>query len=1105
MTLRPRSQNRKNRAAVNLRLESLEDRAVPDATFHNLSGGNFSQNWSNANLITTDDDWSGVPSIIGFLGQDITTSTGVDPQTLLTTSVVANDVDVNANQTNPDTFATGGVAEFTGAGVNNDNVVALQGSGMADVPYLLIHLNTTNRQTITISYNLRDIDGSTDNVAQPVALQYRVGTTGNFTNLSAGYVADATTGPSLATLVTPVSVVLPAAAENQSQVQVRVMTTNAAGVDEWVGVDDITVTSVAIPTAAPSVTSPGAATAVNAATFTITGTAVANALVKVYSDANNNGLIDGADAVVSMQSLGAGVTAFSIPTTLTANAANNFVVTATATPLGESAPVDVPTITADSLAPALPVVTNPGAPTSVNAATFAVAGTAEAGSLVKVYRDVNNNNAIDAGIDTVVAQQQLSGGGVNFSIPTTLAQDTVNTFVVTATDAAGNESAPADVPTITEDSLAPALPVVTSPGAATTVSATTFTITGTAEANALVKVYSDVNNNGAIDGADAVVGMQQLGTGITAFSISVPLVANAANNFTVTATDAAANQSSPADVPTITQDSTAPALPVVTSPTSAVTVNAATFAITGTAEVNSLVRVFLDANNDGVADNPASPVAQQQLTAGATAFSISTPLTQDAANNFVVTATDVASNQSTPTDVPTITEDSTTPANPTVTSPAAPVTVNATTFAVAGTAEANALVKVYSDANNNGVIDAADTVVAQQQLTGGATRFSISVSLQHADNTFVATATDAAGNESFATDVPTITAATPPTPVPTPTPISTPTPTVSKSARAQFIAVGTDAGATAAVRVLDATTGRAVRNDIVPFGGFAGGVSVALGDVTGDGVADVIVGTATGGAHVKVFDGVTGAEVRSFLAFDGFAGGVSLAVGDVDGDGRADIIVGTADGGAHVKVFSGRDGSLLQSFFAFDGFGGGVKVAAGDVNGDRKADIAVLAGPGGNGHVKVFDAANRAQVASFLGYAGYTGEINLAVGDVDGDGRGEVVTTALNSTGGTHVKAFDTRGATVRSFFASTTAGTVATDFGSRRTARLPVVAPVEPPRVGVADVDGDGVADYLLGSPAGPATSRLFLVSGASNPPAVSPLAFDNSFGTSGVFVDVK
>src|SRR5687768_11805355 len=43
----------------------------------------FLQNWSNTNLITGPNDWSGVPGILGHRGDDLTTTTGADPQTIL--------------------------------------------------------------------------------------------------------------------------------------------------------------------------------------------------------------------------------------------------------------------------------------------------------------------------------------------------------------------------------------------------------------------------------------------------------------------------------------------------------------------------------------------------------------------------------------------------------------------------------------------------------------------------------------------------------------------------------------------------------------------------------------------------------------------------------------------------------------------------------------------------------------------------------------------------------------------------------------------------------------------------------------------------------------
>lgn len=198
----------------------------------------FTQNWSNTGLITTNDDWSAVPGIVGYLGDiDAGSPTAVDPRTLLADYSSVSAVDVIANQTNPDTLASGGVAEFDGI---SNPTIALQGSGTADAPHIIVYLNTTGQSNVKFAVNIRDIDGSADDAVQPIDVQYRVGATGSFTSVPGGYIADATTGGT-ATQVTPLNLTLPAAANNQAMVQVRIMTTNAAGSDEWVGVDDINV------------------------------------------------------------------------------------------------------------------------------------------------------------------------------------------------------------------------------------------------------------------------------------------------------------------------------------------------------------------------------------------------------------------------------------------------------------------------------------------------------------------------------------------------------------------------------------------------------------------------------------------------------------------------------------------------------------------------------------------------------------------------------------------------------------------------------------------------------------------------------------------------
>jgi hypothetical protein len=243
-------------------------------------------------------------------------------------------------------------------------------------------------------------------------------------------------------------------------------------------------------------------------------------------------------------------------------------------------------------------------------------------------------------------------------------------------------------------------------------------------------------------------------------------------------------------------------------------------------------------------------------------------------------------------------------------------------------------------------------------------------------------------------------------------------------------------GAAPQVRVFNGVSGTEIRSFLAYDPAFTGGVFVAAGDVNNDGFDDIITGTGSGSAaHVKVFSGVDNSVIRSFFAYDvSYTGGVRVAAGDVDGDGYADIITGTASATSLVKVFSGQTQGEIASFLAYGpAFQGGVFVAAGDVNGDGRADILTGAGTGAGPHVKVFSGATFSEINSFFAYdVSFTGGVRVAAGDVNGDGRTELI-TAPGSGRGPEVKVFDGQNnAELKSFFAYAPSFTGGVFVGSR-------------------------------------------------------------------------
>lgn len=131
---------------------------------------------------------------------------------------------------------------------------------------------------------------------------------------------------------------------------------------------------------------------------------------------------------------------------------------------------------------------------------------------------------------------------------------------------------------------------------------------------------------------------------------------------------------------------------------------------------------------------------------------------------------------------------------------------------------------------------------------------------------------------------------------------------------------------------------------------FTGGVRVASADLNSDGYFDILTAAGPGGGpHVKAFSGRDGSLLHSFMAFlPGYAGGVYIAAGDLTGDLRPDIVASAGPhGGTAVTAFDGRTLAVLFNGPVFEPtFPGGVRVGVRSLPGGRRDELVLGVGPG---------------------------------------------------------------------------------------------------------------------------------------------------------------
>ena len=225
-----------------------------------------------------------------------------------------------------------------------------------------------------------------------------------------------------------------------------------------------------------------------------------------------------------------------------------------------------------------------------------------------------------------------------------------------------------------------------------------------------------------------------------------------------------------------------------------------------------------------------------------------------------------------------------------------------------------------------------------------------------------------------------------------------------------------------------------------PFGaGYDRGLNLAVGDFTGDGLADIAVAKAYGPGAVKIYQSTPTAAggpltlFRSFTPLPNATGGAVIKAGDFGAftgatttngsspDGKFELVVGSAEGASPVVLVYNVSPAVpvvVDKIRPFSpSFVGGMSVDVGRVNSDTIPDIILAQGRGGQSRVEVFDgrvgAASNARLARFAAFsdlATRSAPVVAAGIDTDGDGLVNTIKTVQGGAGTARLRNYSTAG-----------------------------------------------------------------------------------------------